>query len=128
MSLARLLLDKIGTRLDSDFFDSSEPIETTTEKFSVSAWCFLQQNVDFQRIRQLIHQKPQLLEPLLHHISAANSRIVQLINQNLREFLDPPIREGYEPNEGQQAWRVAERLRGRFSLPGVQWKTTPSSP
>ncbi|RKP24303.1 XPC-binding domain-containing protein [Syncephalis pseudoplumigaleata] len=48
---------------------------------------FLQSNPHFQRLRQAVHQNPDLLQPLLQQLAEANPRLMELIEENQQEFM-----------------------------------------
>jgi len=48
---------------------------------------FLRQHPQFNLLRQMIQQNPQLLQPVLAQLSQSNPGILQLINQHQQEFL-----------------------------------------
>ena len=57
----------------------------------------LRQLPNFDAIRQLVQQQPQLLQHVLQNLSQANPQLYQLIVQNQQEFirlLNEPVPEG----------------------------------
>ncbi|ANB15296.1 Rad23p [Sugiyamaella lignohabitans] len=48
---------------------------------------FLRDNPQFQEIRDLIRQQPQMIEPILQQVVASNPQLAQLISQNPEGFL-----------------------------------------
>ncbi|KAK0646284.1 XPC-binding domain-containing protein [Cercophora newfieldiana] len=48
---------------------------------------FLRHNAQFQQLRQVVQQQPQMLEPILTQLSAGNPQLAQLISQNPEQFL-----------------------------------------
>ena len=74
---------------------------------------FLRNNPHFQTLRQMIHQNPGLLEPILEQIAAGNPQIAQLIGQNNQQFLDLLGEEDDEAPlpPGAQAVSVTEEER-----------------
>ncbi|KAL2123014.1 hypothetical protein VTJ04DRAFT_3469 [Mycothermus thermophilus] len=48
---------------------------------------FLRSNVQFQQLRQVVQQQPQMLEPILQQLGASNPQLAQLIAQNPDQFL-----------------------------------------
>lgn len=48
---------------------------------------FLRNDPQFNQIRQLVQQNPQMLEPLLQQLAASNPQLAGLITQNPEEFL-----------------------------------------
>lgn len=48
---------------------------------------FLRQNPQFQQLRQIVQQQPQMLEPILQQLGAGNPQLAQLIAQNQDQFL-----------------------------------------
>ncbi|KAH8910103.1 UV excision repair protein Rad23 [Coniochaeta sp. PMI_546] len=48
---------------------------------------FLRQNPQFQQLRQVVQQQPQMLEPILQQLGAGNPQLAQLIAQNQDQFL-----------------------------------------
>lgn len=48
---------------------------------------FLRHNAQFQQLRQVVQQQPQMLEPILQQLGAGNPHLAQLIAQNPEQFL-----------------------------------------
>lgn len=48
---------------------------------------FLRHNPQFQQLRQVVQQQPQMLEPILQQLGAGNPQLAQLIGQNQDQFL-----------------------------------------
>ncbi|CAN8097017.1 unnamed protein product [Discula destructiva] len=48
---------------------------------------FLRNNAQFQQLRQVVQQQPQMLEPILQQLSASNPQLASLIAQNPDQFL-----------------------------------------
>ncbi|KAF8428666.1 nucleotide excision repair protein RAD23 [Tirmania nivea] len=48
---------------------------------------FLRNNPQFQQLRQVVQQQPQMLEPILQQVSQGNPGLAALINQNQEQFL-----------------------------------------
>lgn len=48
---------------------------------------FLRTNPQFQQLRQVVQQQPQMLEPILQQVSQGNPGLAALINQNQDAFL-----------------------------------------
>jgi len=48
---------------------------------------FLRNNPQFQQLRQVVQQQPQMLEPILQQVSQGNPGLAALINQNQEAFL-----------------------------------------
>ncbi|KAI9758293.1 MAG: hypothetical protein M1815_003495 [Lichina confinis] len=48
---------------------------------------FLRDNSQFQQLRQVVQQQPQMLEPILQQVGAGNPQLAQLIAQNRDQFL-----------------------------------------
>lgn len=58
---------------------------------------FLRAHPQFATLRAMVQQNPQLLQPVLQQLAAANPQILQLINQHQDEFirlLQEPVEEG----------------------------------
>ena len=49
---------------------------------------FLRNNAQFQQLRQVVQQQPQMLEPILQQLGAGNPLVAQLIANNPEEFLE----------------------------------------
>ncbi|KAI1433175.1 UV excision repair protein Rad23 [Xylaria sp. CBS 124048] len=49
---------------------------------------FLRNNPQFQQLRQVVQQQPQMLEPILQQLGAGNPQLAQLISQNPDQFLE----------------------------------------
>lgn len=48
---------------------------------------FLRNNPQFQQLRQVVQQQPQMLEPILQQVGAGNPQLAQLIAGNPEQFL-----------------------------------------
>ncbi|TPX14292.1 uncharacterized protein E0L32_005488 [Thyridium curvatum] len=48
---------------------------------------FLRHNAQFQQLRQVVQQQPQMLEPILQQLGAGNPQLAQLIAANPDQFL-----------------------------------------
>ncbi|KAK2741654.1 nucleotide excision repair protein rad23 [Colletotrichum kahawae] len=48
---------------------------------------FLRNNAQFQQLRQVVQQQPQMLEPILQQLGAGNPQLAQLIANNPGQFL-----------------------------------------
>jgi len=48
---------------------------------------FLRNNPQFQQLRQVVQQNPQMLEPILQQVGAGNPQLAQLIGQHPEQFL-----------------------------------------
>jgi len=48
---------------------------------------FLNNNPQFQRIREVIHSNPQLLQPLLQHLGQSNPELMEVIQANPEAFI-----------------------------------------
>ncbi|KAJ4304151.1 UV excision repair protein rad23 [Collariella sp. IMI 366227] len=48
---------------------------------------WLRSNAQFQQLRQVVQQQPQMLEPILQQLGASNPQLAQLIAQNPDQFL-----------------------------------------
>ncbi|KAK3836976.1 MAG: UV excision repair protein Rad23 [Linnemannia elongata] len=60
---------------------------------------FLRDQPQFQQIRELVQQNPELLQPLLVQLGQTNPQMLQLINQNQQAFLQL-LNEGHDGEEG----------------------------
>ncbi|KAH0536216.1 hypothetical protein FGG08_006898 [Glutinoglossum americanum] len=77
---------------------------------------FLRNNPQFQQLRQVVQQQPQMLEPILQQVGAGNPQLAQLIGQNPDQFLqllseDPHDDEDNPLPPGAQAISVTEDER-----------------
>jgi UV excision repair protein RAD23 len=48
---------------------------------------FLRQHPQFNALRMMVQQQPELLQPVLQQLGQANPGILSLINQNQQEFI-----------------------------------------
>ncbi|KAI9746417.1 MAG: hypothetical protein M1818_000130 [Claussenomyces sp. TS43310] len=48
---------------------------------------WLRNNAQFQQLRQVVQQQPQMLEPILQSVGAGNPQLAQLIGQHPEQFL-----------------------------------------
>lgn len=75
---------------------------------------FLRNNPQFQQLRQVVQQQPQMLEPILQQLGAGNPNLAQLITQNPEQFLSLLGEEGDDDAPlppGAQAISVTEEER-----------------
>lgn len=75
---------------------------------------FLRNNPQFQQLRQIVQQQPQMLEPILQQVGAGNPQLAQLIASQPQEFLRLLAEDGDEDASlppGAQAIQVTEEER-----------------
>jgi len=48
---------------------------------------FLRNNPQFQQLRQVVQQQPQMLEPILQQVGAGNPQLASMIANNPEQFL-----------------------------------------
>ncbi|KAH8889348.1 UV excision repair protein Rad23 [Thozetella sp. PMI_491] len=76
---------------------------------------FLRHNAQFQQLRQVVQQQPQMLEPILQQLGAGNPQLAQLIAQNPDQFLSLLSESGGDDDAplppGAQAIAVTEEER-----------------
>ncbi|KAI0603165.1 XPC-binding domain-containing protein [Biscogniauxia sp. FL1348] len=75
---------------------------------------FLRNNAQFQQLRQVVQQQPQMLEPILQQLGAGNPQLAQLIAQNPDQFLSLLGEDGDDDAPlppGAQAISVTEEER-----------------
>jgi UV excision repair protein RAD23 len=75
---------------------------------------FLRNNPQFQQLRQIVQQQPQMLEPILQQVGAGNPQLAQLIASRPEEFLEL-LAEDHDDDAalppGAQAIQVTEEER-----------------
>ncbi|KUJ13026.1 UV excision repair protein Rad23 [Mollisia scopiformis] len=75
---------------------------------------FLRNNPQFQQLRQVVQQNPQMLEPILQQVGAGNPQLAQLIGQHPEQFLQLLSEDGDNDTPlppGAQAISVTEDER-----------------
>lgn len=75
---------------------------------------FLRNNPQFQQLRQIVQQQPQMLEPILQQVGAGNPQLAQLIASRPEEFLELLAEDQDEDAAlppGAQAIQVTEEER-----------------
>ncbi|KAI9721564.1 MAG: hypothetical protein M1812_002326 [Candelaria pacifica] len=75
---------------------------------------FLRNNPQFQQLRQVVQQQPQMLEPILQQVGAGNPQLAALIGQNPDQFLQllsEDVDEDAPLPPGAQAVSVTEEER-----------------
>ncbi|KAI1265163.1 XPC-binding domain-containing protein [Xylariaceae sp. FL1019] len=75
---------------------------------------FLRNNPQFQQLRQVVQQQPQMLEPILQQLGAGNPQLAQLISQHPEQFLQLLGEDGDDDAPlppGAQAISVTEEER-----------------
>ena len=97
-----------------------------TSAANLASLDFLRSNPQFQQLRQLVQQQPQMLEPILQQVAAGNPQLVNTIASNPDQFLsllsedadeDTPIPPGAQTVSVTEEERDAiERVRMVQSL------------
>lgn len=91
---------------------------------------FLRNNPQFQQLRQVVQQQPQMLEPILQQVGAGNPQLAQLIANHPEQFLqllaedadeDAPLPPGAQAisvteEEREAIERVSRRNRLNFDI------------
>ncbi|KAH6653969.1 XPC-binding domain-containing protein [Truncatella angustata] len=75
---------------------------------------FLRNNAQFQQLRQVVQQQPQMLEPILQQLGAGNPQLAQLISAHPEQFLNLLGEDGDDDAAlppGAQAISVTEEER-----------------
>ena len=76
---------------------------------------FLRQNPQFQQLRQIVQQQPQMLEPILQQVGAGNPQLAAMIAERPEEFLRLLAEDQGEDDAalppGAQAIQVTEEER-----------------
>jgi len=75
---------------------------------------FLRNNPQFQQLRQVVQQQPQMLEPILQQVGAGNPQLAQMIAENPEQFLQLLAEDADEDAPlppGAQAISVTEEER-----------------
>jgi len=75
---------------------------------------FLRNNPQFQQLRQVVQQQPQMLEPILQQVGAGNPQLAQMIASNPEQFLQLLAEDADEDAPlppGAQAVSVTEEER-----------------
>ncbi|CAE7195625.1 hypothetical protein CFE70_007615 [Pyrenophora teres f. teres 0-1] len=65
----------------------SAPGATGGGALNANSLDFLRNNPQFQQLRQVVQQQPQMLEPILQQVGAGNPQLAQMIAQNPEQFL-----------------------------------------
>lgn len=55
---------------------------------------FLRNNPQFQQLRQVVQQQPQMLEPILQQVAAGNPQLAAIIQQNPEQFMQLLTEDG----------------------------------
>ncbi|KAK4505033.1 hypothetical protein PRZ48_002996 [Zasmidium cellare] len=55
---------------------------------------FLRNNPQFQQLRQVVQQQPQMLEPILQQVAAGNPQLAAIIQQNPEQFMSLLTEDG----------------------------------
>lgn len=55
---------------------------------------FLRNNPQFQQLRQVVQQQPQMLEPILQQVAAGNPQLAAIIQQNPDQFMQLLTEDG----------------------------------
>lgn len=109
---------------------------------------WLRNNPQFQQLRQVVQQQPQMLEPILQSVGAGNPQLAQLIGQHPDQFLqllgedgddDPPLPPGAQAIQVTEEERDAiervsscaaddERIRSNKVNSYADWASTENKP
>ncbi|UKZ59362.1 uncharacterized protein TrAtP1_000673 [Trichoderma atroviride] len=73
---------------------------------------FLRHNAQFQQLRQVVQQQPQMLEPILQQLGAGNPQLAQLIASNPDQFLQL-LGEDADDDVPLPPWRPGHLCYGR---------------
>jgi len=82
---------------------------------------FLRNNPQFQQLRQVVQQNPQMLEPILQQVGAGNPQLAAMIGQNPTQFLQLLSESGDDDTPlppGAQAISVTEEERDAIERVG----------
>lgn len=79
----------------------------------------LRNNPQFQTLRALVQQSPQLLQPMLQELGRSSPEILATINENQEEFL-AMINEPLGPGEQQLAELMTQMAAAQEGEPGSQ--------
>lgn len=75
---------------------------------------FLRNSQEFQQLRQVVQQQPNLLQPILQQVAASNPDLAEIIQRNPDQFLELLSEEGNDDVQlppGAQAISVTEEER-----------------
>lgn len=93
---------------------------------------FLRTQPQFQQMRQVIQQNPQLLNAVLQQIGQSNPQLLQLISQNQESFVrmlnEPTATQGSNPSQGSGGGGAATGTGSAGSFPIESTITTQVSP
>jgi len=92
----------------------SGPEAAAAQTLSGNSLEFLRNNPQFQQLRQVVQQQPQMLEPILQQVGAGNPQLAQLIATNPEAFLQLLAEDADEDAPlppGAQAISVTEEER-----------------
>ena len=85
---------------------------------------FLRNNPQFQQLRQVVQQQPQMLEPILQQVGAGNPQLAQLIGQHPEQFLQLLSEDGDNDAPlppGAQAISVTEEERAAIERVSLEY-------
>lgn len=86
---------------------------------------WLRNNPQFQQLRQVVQQQPQMLEPILQSVGAGNPQLAELIGRHPDQFLQllgEEAEEGDAPlPPGAQAISVTEEEREAIERVCITW-------
>lgn len=81
------LVTGIPDQVFNDPPEDSPEIQERSQESGVESLAFLRSQPQFQQMRQVIQQNPQLLNPVLQQIGQTNPALLQLISQNQEAFV-----------------------------------------
>ncbi len=86
---------------------------------------WLRNNPQFQQLRQVVQQQPQMLEPILQSVGAGNPQLAQLIGAHPEQFLQLLGEEGEEGDMGAPpgATQISVTPEEQQAIERVSWPT-----
>lgn len=84
---------------------------------------FLRNNPQFQQLRQVVQQQPQMLEMILQQVAAANPQLAQIITQNPEQFMQLLAEDGGDDDVALPpgAQQIAVTEEEREAIERVSW-------
>lgn len=77
---------------------SGEAVEGETVTHQVETLAALRENPEFQQLRTVIQQNPQMIGPIIEQLSQSNPELLQMIEQHKDEFI-ALLMEGANPED-----------------------------
>lgn len=117
------LVTGIPDQVFNDPPEDPPEVQERSQESGVESLAFLRSQPQFQQMRQVIQQNPQLLNPVLQQIGQTNPALLQLISQNQEAFVrmlnEPAGRTGSTGVTASSTPPTSQASTGQRAVPGT---------